>query len=55
MYGETPLHMAAKIGCNVSASMLLDHGASLVEKANNGMTPLHLAVWHAFHLEIASL
>ncbi|KAE8654643.1 protein CfxQ-like isoform 2 [Hibiscus syriacus] len=29
MYGETPLHMAAKNGCNEA----------------NGMTPLHLAVW----------
>ncbi|KAI0524338.1 hypothetical protein KFK09_003705 [Dendrobium nobile] len=47
MYGETPLHMAAKNGCSESAHLLLSHGASLEAKANNGMTALHLAVWHA--------
>ncbi|PKA54456.1 Protein cfxQ like [Apostasia shenzhenica] len=47
MYGETPLHMAAKNGCCESARLLLSCGASLEAKANNGMTPLHLAVWHA--------
>ncbi|CAL9055041.1 uncharacterized protein LOC135676275 [Musa acuminata AAA Group] len=51
MYGETPLHMAAKNGCSESARMLLRHGASLEAKANNGMTPLHLAVWHALRAE----
>lgn len=51
MYGETPLHMAAKNGCNESVRMLLDRGASLEAKANNGMTPLHLAVWQALHSE----
>ncbi|KAL3532448.1 hypothetical protein ACH5RR_005969 [Cinchona calisaya] len=51
MYGETPLHMAAKNGCNEAAKMLLSHGASLEAKANNGMTPLHLAVWHSLRVE----
>ncbi|URE44814.1 N-(5'-phosphoribosyl)anthranilate isomerase [Musa troglodytarum] len=61
MYGETPLHMAAKNGCSESARLLLTHGASLEAKANasplnsialfNGMTPLHLAVWHALRAE----
>ncbi|TYI48284.1 hypothetical protein E1A91_D13G236600v1 [Gossypium mustelinum] len=46
MYGETPLHMAAKNGCNEAARLLLVHGAFIEAKANNGMTPLHLAVWH---------
>ncbi|CAL9198798.1 unnamed protein product [Musa hybrid cultivar] len=60
-YGETPLHMAAKNGCSESARLLLTHGASLEAKANasplkrialfNGMTPLHLAVWHALRAE----
>ncbi|CAL9770509.1 unnamed protein product [Musa acuminata subsp. burmannicoides] len=60
-YGETPLHMAAKNGCSESARLLLAHGASLEAKANasplnsialfNGMTPLHLAVWHALRAE----
>ncbi|GAB2292244.1 hypothetical protein Dimus_026493 [Dionaea muscipula] len=47
MYGETPLHMAAKNGCSETASLLLSHGAFVEAKANNGMTPLHLAVWHS--------
>ncbi|XVF88542.1 hypothetical protein PTKIN_Ptkin19aG0058900 [Pterospermum kingtungense] len=45
MYGETPLHMAAKNGCNEATRLLLAHGACIEAKANNGMTPLHLAVW----------
>ncbi|KAM1046842.1 uncharacterized protein LOC126594378 [Malus sylvestris] len=47
MYGETPLHMAAKNGCNDAARLLLVHGAFIEAKANNGMTPLHLAVWYS--------
>ncbi|KAK6248532.1 hypothetical protein QUC31_020097 [Theobroma cacao] len=47
MYGETPLHMAAKNGCNEAAKLLLAHGAFIEAKANNGMTPLHLAVWYS--------
>ncbi|EPS61466.1 hypothetical protein M569_13334, partial [Genlisea aurea] len=34
MYGETPLHMAAKNGCNEAAKLLLAHGASVEAKAN---------------------
>ncbi|CAA0815834.1 AAA-type ATPase family protein / ankyrin repeat family protein [Striga hermonthica] len=51
MYGETPLHMAAKNGCNGSAKILLARGAAVEAKANNGMTPLHLAVWHSLRAE----
>lgn len=51
MYGETPLHMAAKNGCNDAAQLLLVHGAFIEAKANNGMTPLHLAVWHSLRAE----
>ncbi|XP_002514299.2 protein CfxQ homolog [Ricinus communis] len=47
MYGETPLHMAAKNGCNEAARLLLAHGAFVESKANNGMAPLHLAVWYS--------
>lgn len=54
MYGETPLHMAAKNGCNEAVGMLLSHGAFVEAKANNGMTPLHLAVWHSIHAEDCS-
>ncbi|KAF7813835.1 Protein cfxQ like [Senna tora] len=51
MYGETPLHMAAKNGCNEATELLLAHGAFIEAKANNGMTPLHLAVWHSLRAE----
>ncbi|CAM8960296.1 unnamed protein product [Rhodiola kirilowii] len=54
MYGETPLHMAAKNGCTEAAKLLLSHGASLEAKANNAMTPLHLAVWHSLRNEDCS-
>jgi SpoVK/Ycf46/Vps4 family AAA+-type ATPase len=51
MYGETPLHLAAKNGCSEAARLLLSRGAVLAAKANNGMTPLHLAVWHSIQSE----
>lgn len=51
MYGETPLHMAAKNGCTEAARLLLAHGAFVEAKANNGMTPLHLAVWYSIRAE----
>ncbi|XP_051132033.1 uncharacterized protein LOC127252068 [Andrographis paniculata] len=54
MYGETPLHMAAKNGCNETAKLLLARGAFIEAKANNGMTPLHLAVWHSLRSEDCS-
>ncbi|CAJ2636821.1 unnamed protein product [Trifolium pratense] len=41
MYGETPLHMAAKNGCSEAAQLLLAHGASVEARANEGMTPLN--------------
>ena len=33
-YGETPLHMAAKNGCNEATRLLLAHGAFVEAKAN---------------------
>ncbi|KAJ4963451.1 hypothetical protein NE237_023390 [Protea cynaroides] len=45
--GETPLHMAAKNGCNEVARFLLCHGASVGVKDNKGATPLHLAVLYS--------
>ncbi|XP_027359028.1 uncharacterized protein LOC113867769 [Abrus precatorius] len=51
MYGETPLHMAAKNGCSEAARLLLARGASVEARANNGMTPLHLAVWYSLRAE----
>uniref|UniRef100_A0ACD5Z696 Uncharacterized protein n=1 Tax=Avena sativa TaxID=4498 RepID=A0ACD5Z696_AVESA len=47
MYGETPLHMAVKNSSCESAKLLLERGVHTGAKANNGMSPLHLAVWHA--------
>ncbi|KAF7079075.1 hypothetical protein CFC21_083379 [Triticum aestivum] len=47
MYGETPLHMAVKNSSYESAKLLLEHGVHTGAKTNNGMSPLHLAVWHA--------
>ncbi|XP_047170969.1 protein CbxX, chromosomal isoform X2 [Vigna umbellata] len=51
VYGETPLHMAAKNGCNEAAQLLLARGAVVEARANNGMTPLHLAVWYSLRSE----
>ncbi|KAI7732652.1 hypothetical protein M8C21_023207 [Ambrosia artemisiifolia] len=34
MYGETPLHLAAKNGCNEAAGLLLSHGAFVEATAN---------------------
>ncbi|KAK4343446.1 hypothetical protein RND71_036540 [Anisodus tanguticus] len=59
---QTPLHVAAgynnieirygaKNGCNEAAKVLLAHGALVEARANNGMTPLHLAVWHSLRAE----
>lgn len=43
MYGETPLHMAAKNGCNETARMLLAHGAIVEARANvNIFLSLHM-------------
>ncbi|GER25126.1 ankyrin repeat domain-containing protein [Striga asiatica] len=47
VYGETPLHLAAKNGCNESLRMLLQGGANVEARTNNMMTPLHLAVGYA--------
>ncbi|KAE9464513.1 hypothetical protein C3L33_03639, partial [Rhododendron williamsianum] len=54
-YGETPLHMASKNGCNEAAQLLLANGAFVEPKQMcNGMTPLHLAVWHSLRAEDCS-
>lgn len=54
MYGETPLHMAAKNGSTEVLRLLLEHNADIEATANNGMTPLHLAVWHSLRAEDCS-
>lgn len=51
MYGETPLHLAAKNGCTEVVQLLLEHKANVEAKASNGMTPLHLAVWFSLKHE----
>ncbi|CAI5954867.1 unnamed protein product [Closterium sp. NIES-65] len=47
MFGETPLHIAAKIGSARSVKALLEGGAAVNVAASNRATPLHLAVWAA--------
>ncbi|CAI7791669.1 unnamed protein product [Closterium sp. NIES-54] len=47
MFGETPLHIAAKIGSARSVRALLEGGAAVNAAASNRATPLHLAVWAA--------
>ncbi|CAI5945391.1 unnamed protein product [Closterium sp. NIES-65] len=46
-FGETPLHIAAKIGSARSVKALLEGGAAVNVAASNRATPLHLAVWAA--------
>ncbi|KAL7096901.1 hypothetical protein ACP275_10G109700 [Erythranthe tilingii] len=45
--GETPLHVAAKNGCNEAVTMLLNRGAYSKATTNNRMTPLQLATCYA--------
>ncbi|KAH6818260.1 AAA-type ATPase family protein / ankyrin repeat family protein [Perilla frutescens var. frutescens] len=47
VYGESPLHEAAKNGCNDAVLLLLQYGADVEARTNNSMTPLHLAVGYA--------
>ncbi|XP_012849532.1 PREDICTED: protein cfxQ homolog isoform X2 [Erythranthe guttata] len=47
VYGETPLHVAAKNGCNEALKLLLQSRAYVEASTNNSMTPLHLAVGYA--------
>ncbi|CAM8963140.1 unnamed protein product [Rhodiola kirilowii] len=54
MYGEAPLHVAAKNGCNESVQLLLARGGCIEAKANNGMTALHFAVGYALRAEDCS-
>ena len=50
-YGKTPLHCAA-IQSNVEIVRLLcDHGADVEARTNNGVGPLHLAVFNG-HISI---
>ncbi|KAL9154244.1 hypothetical protein ABFS82_10G102700 [Erythranthe guttata] len=45
--GETPLHVAAKNGCNEAAKMLLDYGACVDATTDKSETPLHFAADYA--------
>ncbi|KAL8494166.1 hypothetical protein ACS0TY_025093 [Phlomoides rotata] len=47
IYGETPLHSAAKNGGNEAVRILLQYGVCINATTNNSMTPLHLAVGYA--------
>ncbi|XP_044462082.1 ribulose bisphosphate carboxylase/oxygenase activase, chloroplastic-like isoform X2 [Mangifera indica] len=54
MYGETPLHVAAKNGCNEAAKLLLSHGALVEAKTKYGVTPLMLSVLHSIRAKDCS-
>ncbi|XP_044461374.1 protein CfxQ homolog [Mangifera indica] len=54
-YGETPLHVAAKNGCNEAARLLLAHGALIEAKTKYGVTPLMLSVYHSLRAEDCSI
>lgn len=41
--GETPLHLAAKLGCGAFATILMNHGANVNSCDKQLQTPLHLA------------
>ena len=41
--GETPLHLAARVGSNLAGAALIEAGAGVNKKTENGETPLHLA------------
>ena len=43
LYGKTPLMVSAELGDQETARVLLDNGASMTAKDNNGQTALHLA------------
>ncbi|CAI5481267.1 unnamed protein product [Closterium sp. Yama58-4] len=47
MFGETPIHVAAKSSNADAIRLLIRAGARADVAATNGMTPLHLAVWAA--------
>ena len=48
------LHHAANHGQHYAATLLLDHGAEVNLKDNNGWTPLHHAAWKG-HTDVATL
>lgn len=43
---QTPLHFAAKIGCQRVAELLVDHGAELNPRDKDQRTPLDLALYY---------
>ncbi|KAJ0025450.1 hypothetical protein Pint_07086 [Pistacia integerrima] len=48
MYGETPMHLAAKNGCNEAARLLLAHGALVEAKTK-------LSIWHSIRADDCSI
>ena len=47
-----PLHICARYGHLEVARALIEAGADVNAKKDNGETPLHFSAWHG-HLEIA--
>jgi cytohesin len=52
--GDTPLHLAARMGHMNMVELLLAHGASVNVKDNAGITPLHLAALDG-HADVVEL
>uniref|UniRef100_A0A3Q4ME11 Ankyrin repeat domain 52a n=1 Tax=Neolamprologus brichardi TaxID=32507 RepID=A0A3Q4ME11_NEOBR len=48
LYGNTPLHVAAKYGHELLISTLMTNGADTARRGIHGMFPLHLAVLYGF-------
>lgn len=41
--GQTPLHIASKVGCSQAVELLCAHGAQMLPRLSDGCYPVHLA------------
>ncbi len=53
-YGDTPLHSAANAHNARSAKLLIEHGAKLDQKNNEGLTPMELGLRACRNIDIES-
>ena len=51
--GQTPLHLAARVGDRAVARLLLDRGAAADAANAHGWTPIHRAAWFS-HIELTA-
>ena len=54
MRGETPLHLAAFVGCDEIVKILIEEKVALNPQNVDGETPLHMAAWQG-HLKTAQI